>query len=166
VRRMTLLRCLGVLAALVALAALAAGLRVATASDPADDGAPSTRRSTSTSSSRTCSRAWPRRPASCWRPGPAGRRPPPARARAATPCARDLLREAGQPEGFDVRMDCVDVAFREHVCQAIAAMLTQVGIRTELPTSPGTPFFPMITQAKVSLAQFGFTAPPRTRGSA
>jgi len=63
-------------------------------------------------------------------------------------------------------MDCVDVAFREHVCQAIAAMLTQVGIRTELPTSPGTPFFPMITQAKVSLAQFGFTAPPRTRGSA
>jgi len=71
--------------------------------------------------------------------------------------ARDLLREAGYPEGFDVRMDCVNVAFREHVCQAIAAMLTQVGIRTQLHTSPGTQFFPMITQAKVSLAEFGFT---------
>ena len=71
--------------------------------------------------------------------------------------ARELLREAGYPEGFDVRMDCVNVAFREHVCQAIAAMLTQVGIRAELHTSPGTQFFPMITQAKVSLAEFGFT---------
>jgi len=71
--------------------------------------------------------------------------------------ARELLREAGYPDGFDLRMDCVNVAFREHVCQAIAAMLTQVGIRTALHTSPGTQFFPMITQAKVSLAEFGFT---------
>jgi peptide/nickel transport system substrate-binding protein len=43
------------------------------------------------------------------------------------------------------------------VCQAISAMLTQVGIRTTLRTSPGTQFFPMITQGKVSLAEFGFT---------
>jgi len=71
--------------------------------------------------------------------------------------ARELLREAGYPNGFDLTMDCVNVAFREHVCQAIAAMLTQVGIRTTLHTSPGTQFFPMITQAKVSLAEFGFT---------
>jgi peptide/nickel transport system substrate-binding protein len=71
--------------------------------------------------------------------------------------SRDLLREAGYPDGFDVTMDCVNVAFREHVCQAIAAMLTQVGIRTTLRTSPSTQFFPMITQGKVSLAEFGFT---------
>ena len=71
--------------------------------------------------------------------------------------ARELLREAGYPDGFDLTMDCVNVAFREHVCQAIAAMLTQVGIRTKLHTSPGTQFFPMITQGKVSLAEFGFT---------
>ncbi|MEP6503348.1 MAG: ABC transporter substrate-binding protein, partial [Betaproteobacteria bacterium] len=71
--------------------------------------------------------------------------------------ARELLREAGYPDGFDVTMDCVNVAFREHVCQAIAAMLTQVGIRATLRTSPSTQFFPMITQGKVSLAEFGFT---------
>jgi peptide/nickel transport system substrate-binding protein len=71
--------------------------------------------------------------------------------------ARELLREAGYAEGFDLTMDCVNVAFREHVCQAIAAMLTQVGIRTTLHTSPSTQFFPMITQGKVSLAEFGFT---------
>jgi peptide/nickel transport system substrate-binding protein len=71
--------------------------------------------------------------------------------------ARELLRDAGYPDGFDLTMDCVNVAFREHVCQAIAAMLTQVGIRTALHTSPSTQYFPMITQAKVSLAEFGFT---------
>ena len=71
--------------------------------------------------------------------------------------ARELLRQAGYPDGFDLTMDCVNVAFREHVCQAIAAMLTQVGIRTALHTSPSTQFFPMIVQGKVSLAEFGFT---------
>jgi peptide/nickel transport system substrate-binding protein len=71
--------------------------------------------------------------------------------------ARELLRQAGYPDGFDLKMDCVNVAFREHVCQAIAAMLTQVGIRTALHTWPGTQFFPMITQGKVSLAEYGFT---------
>jgi peptide/nickel transport system substrate-binding protein len=71
--------------------------------------------------------------------------------------ARALLRDAGYPQGFDLTMDCVNVAFREHVCQAIAALLTQVGIRTTLHTSPSTQFFPMITQGKVSLAEFGVT---------
>ena len=71
--------------------------------------------------------------------------------------ARALLREAGYPDGFDLTLDCVNAALREHVCQAMAAMLTQVGMRTTLHTSPSTQFFPMITQAKVSLAEFGFT---------
>ena len=71
--------------------------------------------------------------------------------------ARKLLRSAGYPAGFDVTMDCVNVAFREHFCQAIAAMLTQVGIRARLRTSPSTQFFPMITQGRISLAEFGFT---------
>jgi len=71
--------------------------------------------------------------------------------------ARALLREAGYPDGFDLTLDCVNAALREHVCQAMAAMLTQVGMRTTLHTSPSTQFFPMITQGKVSLAEFGFT---------
>lgn len=71
--------------------------------------------------------------------------------------ARALLAQAGYPQGFDVALDCINVAFREHVCQAIAAMLTQVGIRATLHTSPSTQFFPMITQGKVSLAEYGFT---------
>ena len=46
--------------------------------------------------------------------------------------ARLLLGEAGYPNGFSITLDCVNVAWRENVCQAVAAMLTQVGIRTTL----------------------------------
>src|SRR4030095_1083232 len=37
--------------------------------------------------------------------------------------ARALLNEAGYAERFGVVMDCVNTAFREAVCQAVAAML-------------------------------------------
>jgi peptide/nickel transport system substrate-binding protein len=87
-------------------------------------------------------------------PAPAGA---PARLRYDPVQARALLAQAGYPGGFDVTMECVNVAVREHVCQAIAAMLTQVGIRVSLHTSPSAQFFPMITQGKVSLAEIGFT---------
>jgi len=109
----------------------------------------------------------PRRPGHRQRRRRQFRHHPPRRdaaGRAAIGHARDLLREAGHPEGFDVRMDGFNVALREHVCQAIAAMPTQVGIRSELHPSPGTQFFPMITQAKVSLAEFGFTTEDAWQG--
>jgi len=53
--------------------------------------------------------------------------------------AKALLAEAGYPNGFSVTLDCVNVAWREAVCQAMTAMLTQVGIRTTLrsPNSAG-----------------------------
>ena len=44
--------------------------------------------------------------------------------------AKALLAEAGYPNGFSVTLDCVNVPWREAVCQAMTAMLTQVGIRT------------------------------------
>jgi len=72
--------------------------------------------------------------------------------------ARNLLAEAGYPAGFDVTLECVSVPYREHVCQAAAAMLTQVGIRTHLHTQPGTQFFSIITQGNIGFAEFGWTA--------
>ena len=50
--------------------------------------------------------------------------------------ARALLAEAGYPNGFAVTLDCVNVAWREAVCQAATAMLNQVGIRAALRSSP------------------------------
>jgi peptide/nickel transport system substrate-binding protein len=70
--------------------------------------------------------------------------------------ARALLAEAGYPNGFSVPMDCVNVAWREAVCQAMTVMLNQVGIRATLRSSPTNQFFPKLSQGTASLAEFGW----------
>jgi peptide/nickel transport system substrate-binding protein len=74
--------------------------------------------------------------------------------------SRLLLGEAGYPNGFAVTLDCVNVAWREAVCQAVAAMLTQVGIRASLRSSPTNQFFPKLSQGTASFAEFGWSATP------
>ena len=44
----------------------------------------------------------------------------------------------------------MNIAYRENVCQAAAAMLTQVGIRTTLRASPTNQFFPKLSQGSAS----------------
>jgi peptide/nickel transport system substrate-binding protein len=74
--------------------------------------------------------------------------------------ARQLLLEAGYPNGFAITLDCVNVAWRENVCQAAAAMLTQVGIRTTLRSSPTGQFFPKLSQGTASFIEYGWTPAP------
>jgi peptide/nickel transport system substrate-binding protein len=74
--------------------------------------------------------------------------------------SRLLLGEAGYPNGFSVTLDCVNVAWRENVCQAVSAMLTQVGIRTTLRSSPTGQFFPKLSQGTASFIEYGWTASP------
>jgi peptide/nickel transport system substrate-binding protein len=71
--------------------------------------------------------------------------------------ARQLLKQAGYPNGFGVTLDCVNVAYREAVCQAATAMLAQVGIRVNLRASPTNQFFPKLTQGTASFVEFGWT---------
>ncbi|HEX7272488.1 MAG TPA: ABC transporter substrate-binding protein, partial [Casimicrobiaceae bacterium] len=71
--------------------------------------------------------------------------------------ARALLKEAGYPDGFSVTLDCVNVAFRAAVCQAIAGMLAQVGIKTTFQVWPTATFFPKLTQATTSFFEFGWS---------
>ncbi len=71
--------------------------------------------------------------------------------------ARALLAEAGYPNGFGVTLDCVNVAWRDAVCQAASAMLTQVGLRTQLRSSPSNQFFPRISQGTASFIEYGWT---------
>ncbi|HJW11034.1 MAG TPA: ABC transporter substrate-binding protein, partial [Albitalea sp.] len=71
--------------------------------------------------------------------------------------ARALLAQAGYPNGFAVTLDCVNIAYRENVCQAATAMLAQVGIRTTLRSSATNQFFPKLSQASASFAEFGWT---------
>ncbi|MBC7484793.1 MAG: ABC transporter substrate-binding protein [Rhizobacter sp.] len=74
--------------------------------------------------------------------------------------ARALLAEAGYPNGFSINLDCVNVPWREAVCQAMTAMLTQVGIRTQLRSSPTNQFFPKLSGATASFIEFGWTPNP------
>jgi peptide/nickel transport system substrate-binding protein len=74
--------------------------------------------------------------------------------------ARKLLAEAGYPNGFSVTLDCVNIAWRENVCQAATAMLTQVGIRTTLRSSPTNQFFPKLSQATAGFIEYGYTPQP------
>ena len=70
--------------------------------------------------------------------------------------ARAALKEAGYPNGFSVQLDCINVTFRAAVCQAITAMLAQVGIRAAFQPSPSALFFPKLTQATTSFFEFGW----------
>ena len=74
--------------------------------------------------------------------------------------AKALLAEAGYPNGFSVTLDCVNVPWREAVCQAMTAMLTKVGIRATLRTSPSNQFFPKLSGATASFLEFGWTPNP------
>ena len=79
--------------------------------------------------------------------------------------ARALLKEAGYGEGFDVTLDCVNVAYRAAVCQAVAGMLAQVGIRVQFQPFPTSTFFPRLTQATSSFFEFGWTPTPDAWGT-
>ena len=71
--------------------------------------------------------------------------------------ARRLLAEAGFENGFTVTLDCVNVAFRAAVCQAIAGMLARVGVRVSFQPWPTSQFFPKLTQATSSFFEFGWS---------
>jgi peptide/nickel transport system substrate-binding protein len=71
--------------------------------------------------------------------------------------ARRLLAEAGYAHGFRVTLDCVNVTYRAAVCQAITAMLAQLGIRASFQPAPSAQFFPKLTQATTSFFEFGWT---------
>ncbi len=74
--------------------------------------------------------------------------------------ARALLKAAGYADGFDVTLDCVNIAWRENVCTAATGMLRQVGIRASLRSSGTNLFFPKLTQASASFVEFGWTPSP------
>ncbi|WP_237215756.1 ABC transporter substrate-binding protein [Falsiroseomonas oryziterrae] len=75
--------------------------------------------------------------------------------------ARALLREAGFPNGFGVTLDCSNNRYinDEQICQAIAAMWTRVGVRTQLKAQPLAPFFAQIQRDDTSVYMLGWGVP-------
>ena len=64
--------------------------------------------------------------------------------------AKKLLAEAGYPNGFEVTLDCGNNAPAADICQAISAMLSQVGIRVRPNIMTQTTFFPKIEKYDTS----------------
>ncbi len=74
--------------------------------------------------------------------------------------AKALLAQAGYPDGFSVTLDCLNVSWREGVCQAASAMLTRAGIRTTLRSMPTSQLSPRLMQADTSFIEFGWSPNP------
>ena len=57
--------------------------------------------------------------------------------------ARRLMAEAGYADGFEVGMDCPNDRYvnDEEICQAVAAMLSRIGVRVRLNVMPKAKYF-------------------------
>jgi len=75
--------------------------------------------------------------------------------------AAALIKEAGYPEGFELTLDCPNNRYinDEAICQAIAAMWTKVGVKTNLVTLPRSTYFPKLEKRDTSAYMLGWGVP-------
>lgn len=72
--------------------------------------------------------------------------------------AKQLLNEAGYPNGFDVTLDCPNNRYinDEEICLAVAAMLAKVGIQTRVTAMPRATYFPKLEKFDTSMYMLGW----------
>jgi peptide/nickel transport system substrate-binding protein len=72
--------------------------------------------------------------------------------------AKKLLADAGYPDGFEVTLDCPNNRYvnDEKICQALAAMWTQVGVKTRVNAMPRAMYFPKLEKLDTSLYMLGW----------
>ncbi len=75
--------------------------------------------------------------------------------------ARQLLAEAGYPNGFEVTLDCPNNRYinDEQICQAVVAMWARIGVRARLNAMPLAPFFAKIQRDDTSIYLLGWGVP-------
>jgi peptide/nickel transport system substrate-binding protein len=75
--------------------------------------------------------------------------------------AKQLLADAGYPNGFEVTLDCPNNRYinDEEICQAATAMLAQVGIQAKLNAMPRATYFPKIQKYDTSFYMLGWGVP-------
>jgi peptide/nickel transport system substrate-binding protein len=80
--------------------------------------------------------------------------------------ARQLLTDAGYPNGFDVTLDCPNNRYvnDEKICQALAAMWAQIGVNVKVNAMPRANFFPKIEKLDTSMYMFGWGSQGSTDG--
>ncbi|MBD0275576.1 MAG: ABC transporter substrate-binding protein, partial [Acetobacteraceae bacterium] len=72
--------------------------------------------------------------------------------------ARALMAEAGHPNGFAAALDC-PVGTYDEACQAVVAMLAQVGIRASLNLQPNTQFIGRIQRRETGFYMLSWGVP-------
>lgn len=99
-------------------------------------------------------------PANCMTPAPVACTDPALEKRLPydRAAAKKLLADAGYPNGFEVGMDCPNNRYinDEKICQAVAAMLAQIGVRVKLTTLPKTTYFPKLEKHDTSFYMLGW----------
>jgi len=72
--------------------------------------------------------------------------------------AKQLLAEAGYPKGFEVTLDCPNNRYvnDEKICQALAAMWSQIGVVTAVTAMPRATYFPKLEKHDTSLYMLGW----------
>jgi peptide/nickel transport system substrate-binding protein len=72
--------------------------------------------------------------------------------------AKQLLADAGYPNGFEVTLDCPNNRYvnDEEICIAVAAMLSKIGITTKVTTLPRATYFPKLEKYDTSMFMLGW----------
>jgi len=75
--------------------------------------------------------------------------------------AKKLMAEAGYPNGFGVTLDCPNDRYNndEQICQAVAGMLAQIGIKIDLQARSKTLHFPKLQKKDSSFFLLGWGVP-------
>jgi peptide/nickel transport system substrate-binding protein len=75
--------------------------------------------------------------------------------------AKKLMAEAGYPNGFSVTLDCPNDRYNndEQICQAVTAMLAQIGIKVDLQARSKTLHFPKLQKKDTSFFLLGWGVP-------
>jgi peptide/nickel transport system substrate-binding protein len=72
--------------------------------------------------------------------------------------AKQLLTEAGYPNGFEVTLDCPNNRYinDEEICVAVAAMLAQIDVKVRVNAMPKTVYFPKLEKNDTSMYMLGW----------
>jgi len=75
--------------------------------------------------------------------------------------AKQLMAEAGYPDGFSIQLDCPNDRYvnDEAICQAAVGMLAQIGIKVNLDAKPKAQHFPLITNDQTDFYMLGWGVP-------
>ena len=72
--------------------------------------------------------------------------------------ARQLMAEAGYPQGFEVTLDCPNNRYvnDEEICQALASMWAKIGVRIRVNAMPRAQYFAKMEKLDTSMYMLGW----------